>query len=184
MSISRVVTAGLASLALLAGGCAHEQLPWPPAASDVRRINEAAEANQWLRVDYVEPIASLQGVHAGKVIGIESLDENHVAFRTAAGETRLVPSEIVRGVGVKEPARGAAIGAGAGLGVGALMIGSLFVLAVALAGPDDPTAPQPSCDGGCIAKTMVPLLVIPTIVGAVAGYFVGARRTFQFQRAR
>jgi hypothetical protein len=86
-------------------------------------------------------------------LGSSRSTKTTVAFRSAAGNT---------------------LGAGAGLGVGALMIGSLYVLAAALAGPDDPTAPQPSCDGGCIAKTMVPLLVIPTIVGAIAGYF-GAR---------
>ena len=176
------LTTAVAATGLLAGGCFHEQVAWPPTPADIARINDAGEANNWFRVDYVEPLATAQGARIGYPIAIESVDDERIAFRNRYGQIHAVPTEMVKGVTVKERAGGVAAGAGAGLGVGGLMVGGLYLLAVVLTGPDDPSAPSHPCDGACVAKTVVPILVIPTVVGGIIGYFVGGRRTFVLGR--
>jgi len=179
--IARLIAAVAAS-GLLAGGCFHEQVAWPPTPADIERINDAGESNRWFRVDYVEPLATAQGARIGYPIAIESVDDERITFRTKYGQIRAVPTEMVKGVTVKERAGGVAAGAGLGLGVGALFVGGLYALAWVLSGPDDPSAPKSTCDDACVARTVVPMLTIPTVAGAIIGYIVGGRRSFVLGR--
>jgi hypothetical protein len=166
------------SACLMAGACAHEYVPKPPLPADIDRINEAAADNDWFRVEYVEPLPPGEDLPVRRPIAIASADDRHISLATRAGDVKAVPSELVWGVTVKERAPGALYGALAGLVWGAVTIGGLYVLANL--GPEDPTAPVSSCDIGCKARVFVPLLVVPAVVGAVIGYFVGGRRTFDF----
>ena len=62
--VMRPVAATLAAFGLLAAGCVHEQVAWPPTRQDIRRINAGADAHGgWLRAEYVEPLATYQGVY-------------------------------------------------------------------------------------------------------------------------
>src|SRR4029078_2222128 len=146
-------------------GCFHEQVAWPPTPADIARINDAGEANNWFRVDYVEPLATAQGAPIGYPIAIESVDDERIAFRNRYGQIHAVPTEMVKGVTVKERAGGGGAAGGGRRGGGGLMVGGLYLLAVVLTGPDDPSAPSHPCDGACVAKTVVPILLIPHGVG-------------------
>jgi hypothetical protein len=165
------------SACLVAGGCAHEYLPKPPLPADIDRINAAAADNDWLRVDYVEPLPPGTDLPVKGPIAIASADDRGISLVTRAGDVKTVPAELISGVTVKERAPGALTGGLAGLGWGAVAIGGLYVLANL--GPEDPTAPDTSCGVGCKAKVFVPLMVVPAVIGAIAGYFVGGRRTFE-----
>ncbi|HXU03196.1 MAG TPA: hypothetical protein VN903_19655 [Polyangia bacterium] len=170
------IVAIVVAVCLFTAGCVHEQVPWPPTPGDITRINDAAEANSWFRVEYVEPLATAQGVRVIRPVGIVSADDDWIAFRNEAGAVLPVPTPLVKGVTVKERAAATGVGASVGLAWGALAFGGLYLLS--LSGPSDPGAPQSSCNGGCVAKTLVPLLLIPMVVGAFVGYLIGGRRTF------
>jgi hypothetical protein len=180
MKVVSVTAAAVSIAGLVAAGCVHEQLP-RPTAGDIARINQAADENHWLRVEYVEPIASTAGVHVVKPIGIESIDADHVVFRTQAGEMRLVPSDMVRGVTVKQRLGGIAGGASLGLAGGALVAFTFYLLASIGSGGGFPDSGERTpCDDPCVARGVAPLVLIPAVAGAIAGYFVGARQTFDF----
>jgi hypothetical protein len=181
-SAMRVISSVAAAIGLIVGGCAHEQVPTPLAPADVARINEAAESNNWFRVEYVEPLATREDVHVVRPIGIESADAAEIGFRTRAGEVDYVPTEMVQGVTVKERGRGTATGAVIGLAAGGLFLGALALLAYELSrggGFPDSDGPMPPSCGNC-AKTFTFVLVTPTLIGAIVGTFVGSRRTFDF----
>ncbi|HEY7370872.1 MAG TPA: hypothetical protein VIF57_01755 [Polyangia bacterium] len=165
------------SACLLAAGCAHEYLPRPPPPADIARVNEAAADNDWFRVEYVEPLPPGTDLPVERPIGIASADDRQISLVTRAGDVKTLPAQLVRGVTVKERAPGALYGGLAGLGWGALAIGGLYLLANL--GPEEPGVPASPCDAGCKAKVFVPLMVVPTIIGAIVGYFVGGRRTFE-----
>jgi hypothetical protein len=90
---------------------------------------------------------------------------------------------VVKGLTVKERGAGAAAGAGIGLGAGALFVGGVALLASAISGGGFPDSgdPMPPSDGS-IAKFVAFFTVTPAIVGAMVGYFVGGRRTFDLDR--
>jgi len=65
----------LAASSVGAAGCMHEQLAWPPTRDDIQSINEAAGArNGWMRVQYVEPLATHQGAHVHAPTAIAAVD--------------------------------------------------------------------------------------------------------------
>lgn len=181
----RITAVASATIALLLGGCEHEQLPLPLTAANVARINETAQQNRWFRVEYVEPLATTEDVHVTRPAGIASADAIEIAFRTRAGDVETIPIDLVKGVTVKERASGAAAGAGIGLGAGLLVVGGIALLASAVqpgAFPDSGD-PQPPSDGS-VEKAVAFFVGVPTVVGAIVGYCVGSRRTFDFGRAR
>jgi hypothetical protein len=49
--------------------------------------------------------------------------------------------------------------------------------------PDSSDPNPPPCDS-CVAKFVAFFVGVPTVVGAIVGYFMGGRRTFDFGRAR
>jgi hypothetical protein len=181
----RVIAVASATIGLLLGGCEHQQLPLPLSAANVAQINEAAQENHWLRVEYVEPIATKEDMHVTRPTGIASADAVEIGFRTRSGDVETIPMELVKGVTVKDRAAGVAAGAGIGLGAGVLVVGGLFLLASAVnrgSFPDSGDQNPPPCDS-CVAKSVAFLVGVPTVVGCIVGYFVGSRRTFDFGRA-
>jgi hypothetical protein len=175
--LSLTIVAALA----VGGACAHEQLPRPPGPADLARINETAEANHWFRVEYVEPLAAESNAHVARPIGIDSADAGEIGFRTWRDTVELVPTEMVNGVTVKERGSGVAAGAGLGLAAGVVFVGALLAAKYAFLG--DIWATQPSCRN-CVAKGIAGGLLLPTLIGGIAGYFVGYRKTFDFGRIR
>src|SRR5262245_51208816 len=108
----RVVVAVTATLGLLLGGCVvHEPAGVPLSPGEVERINGAARENRWRRVEYVEPIATKEGVHVDRPSTIASADGAEIGFRTRAGDIETVPTAMVKGLTVKERGAGAATGA-------------------------------------------------------------------------
>src|SRR6187401_979469 len=112
MRLARVIASLVASVGVVAGGCAH-QLPWPPTAEDVARINkEAHEEDGYMRIEYVDPIASDWDAHNLRAVAIEAIDDDYISFRTRQKDIQLLPSERVRGVTVKDRDLGGLIGLG------------------------------------------------------------------------
>ena len=180
-----------AAVALLGAGCAHERVGRPPSTGEIGYINQEAEQRGWFRIVYDEPpdracaagscgeaIAAWRGFEVVEPIGLVAADPAWITFRTAAGEERAVPADLVAGVSVRDRPRGAAIGAGVGLAWGALTVAALYLLAAIL--PADPGAPREPCDDTCVARGLAGYFIVPTAVGAAIGYLVGARRTFDF----
>ena len=172
MHLARVIASLLASVGVVAGGCAH-QLPWPPTPDDVARINhEAHEEDGYLRIEYVDPIASDWDAHNLRAVAIESIDDDYISFRTREKEIQLVPSERVSGVTVKDRDRGGLIGLGLGAAVGAAsMVGVLLLFGLDLGSHD--SAKAVAMSAGMIA-----------FVGLVVGYAVSGRKTYEFTRRR
>jgi hypothetical protein len=166
----------LICVGLVAGGCAH-QLPWPPTPADVARINKEAHAEDgYLRIEYVDPIASRWDAHNLRAVAIESIDDDYIGFRTREGETSLLPSERVRGVTVKDRDRGGLIGAGLGALAGAGLIAGDWLLG----GIGD----FDGCFLYCNATAVAMGLAIPAFIGMVAGYAVSGRKTYEFTGRR
>jgi hypothetical protein len=168
------------SICLFGAGCAHEFPAWPPPAADIQRINEAAEDDHWLRVEYIEPIASMQGRHVDRPIRIESLNDDEIRFRTATGETRPVPLDLVSGVTVKDRKRGAFVGTGAGVALALTEVAAWYWLA------------HTGCEGSnagfqgeiCSGRIAI-VLVVPTVLAGMGlGYLIGGRRTFHLGPVR
>ncbi|HXU03197.1 MAG TPA: hypothetical protein VN903_19660 [Polyangia bacterium] len=170
----RFPCAALASITLVAG-CA-ERLPWPLAADDVARINEAAhEENGYLRVEYVDPLEHKRDTPATKPIAIDSVTVDSIGFRTRAGETRVVPIERVEGVTVKDRNRGGFAGGLVGLGAAGLELAGLWFLS-------DGRGDCLSCSG--VAQAVLIVAGINVFLGVVIGYAISGRRTLVFDRAR
>jgi hypothetical protein len=177
MRFARVMVAALAAAGTAAGGCAHERLPWPPPPDQIERINEGArEEKGYLRVEYVEPIASRAGVKVIKPIAIASIDDEQIAFRTRAGETQAVPTPLVRAVAIRDRGRGGLLGALAGIGVGLVTLGATWsVTRTGAVGTD-------GCIHFCNPREVAADLVLTAAVGWVIGYVIAGRRTFHFDR--
>jgi hypothetical protein len=174
MRIARVIGSLLASVGVVAGGCAH-QLPWPPTPDDVARINqEAHEEDGYLRIEYVDPIASDWDAHNLKAVAIESIDDDDISFRTREKKIELLPSERVRGVTVKDRDRGGLIGAGLGAAAGAGVVAGIWLVWSGL--NDSPSYVDP--------KAVAIAVAIPAFVGLVVGYAVSGRKTYEFTRRR
>jgi hypothetical protein len=177
MRFLRATGSLLICVGLVAGGCAH-QLPWPPAPADVAQINKEAHAEDgYLRIEYVDPIASNWDAHNLRAVAIESIDDDYIAFRTREGEISLLPSERVRGVTVKDRDRGGLIGAGLGALAGAGGMAGVWLLFGDTEGVD-------LCRLYCDAKGIAASLAIPAFVGLVVGYAVSGRKTYEFTRRR
>ena len=175
MRFARAIASLLIWVGLVAGGCAHP-LPWPPLAADVARINKEAHAEDgYLRIEYVDPIASRWDAHNLRAVAIESIDDDYIGFRTREGEISLLPSERVSGVTVKDRDLGGLIGAGLGTLAGAGLIAGGWLLAGVGGGFD-------RCILYCDGKAIVMGLAIPAFVGMVAGYAVSGRKTYEIHR--
>jgi hypothetical protein len=155
----------------LAGGCAHEHLPWPPPPDDVARINEAArEENNYLRVEYVDPLFHKRETSEMMPVRIEAVDPYQITFRTRAGDLRPVAVDLVKAVAVRDRARGALVGMMIGLGAAALELTGSWLL----------NRSRGDCDFGCGAKFGASIVGINAGAGLVLGYVIGGRRTFHF----
>jgi hypothetical protein len=172
----------LAAAGLLAAGCMHEQLAWPPRTEDIQSINEAAGArNGWFQVEYVEPLATDQGAHVHSPKAIAAVDLEHIAFQTRDGEIQRIPIATVRSVIVYERGTGALIGAGIGLAGGAAVLAVIELVA----SRSEQSAQQSGvvCEKDCAGQA-ASLLVSSAVVGAVVGYLVGARLIYEVGGAR
>jgi hypothetical protein len=180
--VMAVKVTALAALGALAGGCTlHEQVLRPPTAADIARINEtSASTNSWLRVEYVEPIASAQSVRVWQPAAIAAADVDRIDFRTREGAVQSVPTALVKGVTVKERPTGAAWGAGIGLASGAALFGAVYFLATHVIPHDEGSSSNWDCDRGCFATRIVPTVAVVGAIGGLIGYAIGARRTFEF----
>ena len=180
--VMRPVAATLAAFGLLAAGCVHEQVAWPPTRQDIRRINAGADAHGgWLRVEYVEPLATYQGVYVKDPVAIEAVDLDRIAFQTRDGTVQPIPIATVKGVTVKERGTGALIGAGIGLAGSAVVLGLAYLIAELRWH----NTWNPSCDTDCRSAVVGSGIVIwPAAIGAVVGYFIRGRRTFDLGGAR
>ena len=172
MRLARVIGSLLVSVGVAAGGCAH-QLPWPPTPEDVARINkEAHEEDGYLRIEYVDPIASHWDAHNLRAVAIEAIGDDYISFRTREKEIQLVPSDRVSGVTVKDRDRGGLIGAGLGAAAGAAgMAGGLLLFGFDLGSHDS-------------AKAVAMSAGMAAFVGLVTGYAVSGRKTYEFPRRR
>jgi hypothetical protein len=186
MRRTTVAAVALAASLWPAIGCAHEQLPWPPPAEDIARINEAAKAKPYLRVQFIEPIPPARGVASAPALSIESIDDARIAFRSTAGTVVTFPSEAVKGVSVRDPRRGALIGTGIGAALGAVVAAlptvGKCVFDNILPDHSSANAPRPSCTRDFDGEDAGVAVAVGALLGAVAGYFIGARRTFDFGR--
>jgi hypothetical protein len=179
MRLPRAIGSLLVCVSLVAGGCAH-QLPWPPTPADVARINQEAHAEDgYLRIEYVDPIASHWDAHNLRAVAIESIDDDYIGFRTREGETSLLPSDRVLGVTVKDRDLGGLIGVGLGTLAGAGLIAGewLFLAAIDVDGFD-------RCFLYCNASAVAFGLAVPAFIGLVTGYAVSGRKTYEFKGRR
>jgi hypothetical protein len=182
----RFLAVASVTVSLALGGCvAHEPVGVPLSPGEVERINGVARENHWLRVEYVEPIATKQDAHVDRPSTIASVDDVAIGFRTRAGDVDTVPTAMVKGLTVKERAPGVSAGVGIGLGAGALVLGLAALASASLSRggwPDsDPNRPSSPPSDADTAKTAIFFLVTPAIVGGIVGYFVGGRRTFDLE---
>jgi hypothetical protein len=177
MRLARVIASLVASAGVVAGGCAH-QLPWPPTPDDVARINkEAHDEDGYLRIEYVDPIASHWDAHNLRVVAIEAIDRDYISFRTRDDEIQLLPSERVSGLTVKDRDLGGLIGVGLGVAAGGAIVAADWLVLGHMQGLN-------GCFLYCDAKAVAWGLAIPAFIGLVTGYAVSGRKTYEFARRR
>ena len=171
----------LAASSMGAAGCMHEQLAWPPAREDIQSINEDAGArNGWMRVQYVEPLATYQGAHVNAPKAIAAVDPDRITFETRDGDTQQIPIATVRSVTVVERGTGALIGGAIGLAGGAAVLAIINLVIVPY---DKSDQSRLGCEKDCVSG-FASLLVTTALVGAAAGYLVGARLIYERGDAR
>jgi hypothetical protein len=173
MRLVAIATA-VASSGALAGGCAHEQVLWPPSAEDVARMNGAIDPGGWYRVNYVQSLPAADPARVVHPTRILWANADTIAFRTPFDHSQDVPANLVTGVTVKTRGRGTLLG----LGIGAIaVVGELGGWYAFRRGASDPS----SCYADvCSGEAMLTLGATTLVVGAVLGYFLGSRRTFHF----
>lgn len=173
----RFVSLAAATVCLIAAGCGHDPMPWPPTPADVERINKAAkEEDGYIRIEYVEALAPPPTARIVRPIRIESIDDHDIEFRTKAGDVQPVSSAIVRGITVKDRDRGGLIGLGLGAAAGAAIVTGIWMWDTAVVGTEECAA--------CLAKAFAIGAAIPAFIGLVVGYAVSGRRTFDFGTGR
>jgi hypothetical protein len=181
------VTAAIVCLvvAMAMPGCGH-QLAWPPTAADVARINkEAHDEDGYMRIEYVDPIASDWDAHNVRAVAIDSIKDDYIGFRTREAEISLVPSARVRGITVKDRDVGGLIGAGLGAAAGAAIVAGFWLVSLVGVGPParggtEPSRTSETCSLGCAATFIGVTVGITTFVGLVVGYAVSGRKTYEF----
>jgi hypothetical protein len=172
MRLVAIATA-LASSSAMAGGCAHEQVMWPPTAEDVARVNGAIDPGGWFRVNYVESLPATDPARVARPTRILWANADTISFRTPFDHSQEVPSNLVTGVTVKTRGRGTLIGMGIAAGAVAGEVGVLYALKRA-------SYPGTCIGDFCSGESMLTLGALTLVVGAVLGYFLGSRRTFHF----
>ena len=172
MRLARVIASLVASVGIVTGGCAH-QLPWPPTAEDVARINKEAHDDEgYMRIEYVDPIASDWDAHNLRAVAIEAIDDDYISFRTRQKDIQLVPSDRVSGVTVKDRDLGGLIGLGLGAAAGAAGMVAVELLFGLDLGSDDSK------------KSIAMYAGMMAFAGLVVGYAVSGRKTYEFPRRR
>jgi len=170
----------IASTGLLAAGCAHDRMAWPPTATDIQRINEAAQDNHWLRVEYVSPIPS-PNLRVGRPTGIASVDNDEIGFLVADGETSKLPARLVTGVTVKDRGRGTLIGASIGTAAAIVELAAWFWVKSDWDRRGGCGSPAVDLSGDiCETSTYIGFGAVMILTGAALGYLIGSRRTFDF----
>lgn len=174
----------LAVLSILAG-CAHERVVWPPTPAAMAPIYAAAYDEQYLRVDFVDPVAArreLGDLGALKLKTIVWVDDEQIIFRSQKdGELLPVPAEKLRGLTVKDRERGGLIGALIGAGASAAAMLGAWYLFVDVG---DWNAFPAGCTASCEAKFIAGWVGAGTLAGIVIGYMISGKRSYDFVPAR
>jgi hypothetical protein len=175
----RHAVAAVAALSIL-GGCAHERVVWPPTREKVEEIGYAAYDNLYVRVEWVDPIKARRELGDElKLKGIVWLDDQQIIFRSRADELVSVRATQVRGLTVKDRARGTLIGALVGASAGAAIVLGWWFLTGKLTGKD-PWGYPADCPAFCDGRTMATIAGIYGVLGAGIGLQISGKHTYDF----
>jgi hypothetical protein len=179
----RHAVAALAAVSVL-GGCAHERIAWPPKPAEVAEISHAAYDELFLHVDFVDPAAARREVgelDQLKLKGIVWLDDTQIIFREQDDDLLPVQAEKVRSLTVKDRDRGGFIGAlGGTAAMSALVLGYWYLFGK---WGNSPLGPA-DCTFACDNPTLPYFAAIGAVGGALLGYMISGKRTYEFVPAR